>query len=156
MSMFSEELRELDRLYNEGDQLFSRFAHDCGISGCAYWMLYDIVSAGSDVALSTLVQEWSYSKQTINSALKTLKARGYVDLHFIEGSRKNKAVSLTPEGAAFAERYVAPAMRAEQRAIDGLAPEDRKAFIRLMRSYNENLARELSRALEECNLVQKG
>lgn len=98
-------LVDFDRLLNGLDHIYSEFSRACGLSDCAYWMLVDTSTAGGSIAVSRLTSEWFYSKQTINSAIKTLTARGFATLEFAEGSRKNKVVSLTEEGRRFAERY---------------------------------------------------
>ena len=97
-------LVDFDRLLNGLDHIYSEFSRACGLSDCAYWMLVDTSTAGGSIAVSRLTSEWFYSKQTINSAIKTLTARGFATLEFAEGSRKNKVVSLTEEGRRFAER----------------------------------------------------
>ena len=33
---------ELEYLYNAADRLYVDFARSCGISNCAYWMLYEL------------------------------------------------------------------------------------------------------------------
>ena len=88
-------LVDFDRMLNGLDRIYSEFARTCGLSDCAYWMLVDTSAAGGSVAVSRLTSEWFYSKQTINSAIKTLRARGLATLEFAEGSRKNKVVRLT-------------------------------------------------------------
>ena len=45
-------------------------------SDCAYWMLVDTSTAGGSIAVSRLTSEWFYSKQTINSAIKSLDGAG--------------------------------------------------------------------------------
>lgn len=74
-------------------------------------MLVDTSTAGGSIAVSRLTSEWFYSKQTINSASKTLTARDFATLEFVEGSRKNKVVRLTEAGMRFAERYALPALK---------------------------------------------
>ena len=86
---------DFDRMLNGLVRIYSEFARTCGLSDCAYWMLVDTSAAGGSVAVSRLTSEWFYSKQTINSAIKTLRARGLATLEFAEGSRKNKVVRLT-------------------------------------------------------------
>ena len=113
-------LVDFDRLLNGLDHIYSEFSRACGLSDCAYWMLVDTSTAGGSIAVSRLTSEWFYSKQTINSAIKTLTARGFATLEFAEGSRKSKVVSLTEEGRRFAERYALPALKAEQRAFGAL------------------------------------
>lgn len=80
-------LVDFDRLLNGLDHIYSEFSRACGLSDCAYWMLVDTSTAGGSIAVSRLTSEWFYSKQTINSAIKTLTARGFAPLEFVEGSR---------------------------------------------------------------------
>ena len=73
-------LVDFDRLLNRLDHIYSEFSRACGLSDCAYWMLVDTSTAGGSIAVSRLTSEWFYSKQTINSAIKTLTARGFATL----------------------------------------------------------------------------
>lgn len=137
---------ELDYLYNEIDKLYHTFAHGCGISDCAYWMLYGLELGGGSLPVSTLTKTWSYSKQTINSALKALEGRGLVSLTYMEGSRKNKRAELTEAGRAFSEARIVPAIDAEHRAFATLTPEERVELVRLVRRYVDALDAEIGAA----------
>lgn len=127
--------RELDYLYNQADRIYSSFARRCGLSPCAYWMMYEVVQERQAVPVRDLTARWSYSKQTVNSALQTLITKGLCDLDFVEGSKKNKAISLTCEGMRFAERYVMPAIEAERRAFCTLPVEQRALLLEATRAY---------------------
>ncbi len=135
-------LVDFDRMLNRLDRIYSEFARTCGLSDCAYWMLVDTSTAGGSIAVSRLTSEWFYSKQTINSAIKTLTARGFATLEFAEGSRKNKVVSLTEEGRRFAERYALPALKAEQRAFGALEPCEQREIMRLIGKFSQVLGGE--------------
>lgn len=135
-------LVDFDRMSNGLDRIYSEFARTCGLSDCAYWMLVDTSTAGGSIAVSRLTSEWFYSKQTINSAIKTLTARGFATLEFAEGSRKNKVVSLTEEGRRFAKRYAMPAQEAEQRAFDALEPCEQREIMRLIGKFSQVLGEE--------------
>lgn len=137
--------RELDCLYLEADRIYYGFARRCGLSNCAYWMMYDIERADGPIALADLTSSWAYSKQTINSAIKSLEARGLIELSYAEGSRRNKTAAFTAAGRSFAERYIVPAQDAERRAFCSLAPADRAAILRLARAYTRALSAELER-----------
>ena len=114
-------LVDFDRLLNGLDHIYSEFSRTCGLSDCA---------------------EWFYSKQTINSAIKTLTARGFATLEFAEGSRKNKVVRLTEAGMRFAERYALPALKAEQRAFGALEPCEQREIMRLIGKFSQVLGEE--------------
>lgn len=133
---------DFDRMLNGLDRIYSEFARACGLSDCAYWMPVDISTADEDVAVSQLTSEWFYSKQTINSAIKTLTARGLATLEFAEGSRKNKVVCLTDEGRRFAEHYALPAVKAEQRAFGALEPWEQREIMRLVGKFSHVLNEE--------------
>lgn len=140
---------ELDLLYNEVDKLYHSYARGCGLSDCAYWMLYDLERAGGSLPLGRLSSSWSYSKQTINSALKMLQERGLVALSFVEGSRKSKCASLTDSGRAFSAKRIVPAIEAERRAFDSLAPDEQADLIRLVRCYADALEQQITTCLAD-------
>ncbi|CUO03396.1 MarR family winged helix-turn-helix transcriptional regulator [Collinsella aerofaciens] len=135
-------LVDFDRLLNGLDHIYSEFSRACGLSDCAYWMLVDTSTAGGSIAVSRLTSKWFYSKQTINSANKTLKARGLATLEFAEGSRKNKVVCLTDEGRRFAEHYALPTVKAEQRAFGALEPWEQREIMRLVGKFSHVLNEE--------------
>ncbi len=133
---------DFDRLLNGLDHIYSEFSRACGLSDCAYWMLVDTSTAGGSIAVSRLTSEWFYSKQTINSAIKTLTARGFATLEFAEGSRKNKVVRLTEAGMRFAEQYALPAQEAEQQAFEVLEPWEQREIMRLIEKFSHALGDE--------------
>ena len=140
--------REMDVLYRESDKLYYELARNCGLSETAYWILYAIEVSGGSITQREIASNFSYSKQTVNSALKTLEARGLVELDYVEGSRKSKLVSLTPDGRAFSDERIRPAIAAEDRAFLSLAPEERLELLRLASAYTEAIDRELAKLKE--------
>ena len=136
--------RALDALYQKTDKVYYEFARGCGLSETAYWILYAIEVSGGHVAQGVIAEEFSYSKQTVNSALKALEAKGLVELAFAEGSRRSKVVSLTPAGRAFSDERIVPAIEAEDRAFASLTPRERAEFLRLARAYTAAIDRELA------------
>lgn len=139
---------DFDRLLNRLDHIYSEFSSACGLSDCAYWMLVDTSTAGGSIAVSRLTSEWFYSKQTINSAIKTLTARGFATLEFAEGSRKNKVVRLTEAGMRFAEQYALPAQEAEQQAFEVLEPWEQREIMRLIEKFSHALG-------DECDVFKQ-
>lgn len=135
-------LVDFDRMLNGLDRIYSEFARACGLSDCAYWMFVDTSAAGGSVAVSRLTSEWFYSKQTVNSAIKTLRARGLATLEFAEGSRKNKVVRLTEESVRFAKHYALPAQKAEQQAFEALEPWEQREIMRLVGKFSHVLNEE--------------
>ena len=127
--------RDVEVLYQETDRLYYRLARGCGLSETAYWILYEIVMTGGRASQQTVAQAHSMSRQTVNSALKSLERKGLVDISFAEGSRRSKAVTLTEAGRSFCDRWIVPGIEAESRAFDSLSVDDRVEFVRLLQEY---------------------
>lgn len=142
-----EQSRQMDCLYNETDRLYNGFARSCGLSECAYWVMYEKVSSGS-ASLRGMAEAFSLSKQTLSSAVKSLEAKGLIELSFEEGSRKNKVASFTEAGRAFSRERIVPAIEAESRAFGSLEPEERERLVALVSRYARAIRRELD-ALKE-------
>lgn len=142
-----EQSRQLDCLYNETDRLYNGFARSCGLSECAYWVMYEIEVSGGSAPLRRVAEAFSLSKQTLSSAVKSLEAKGLIELSFEEGSRKNKLVSFTEAGRAFSREGIVPAIEAESRAFGSLESEERERLVALVSKYARAIRRELD-ALE--------
>lgn len=127
--------RSFDRLYRKTDKLYYLLSQDCGISESAYWLMYAIYTCGGQTTVRNLVDECLYSKQTVNSALRTLESRGLVEMSFCEGSRKAKQVRFTEAGRDLATRRIVPANLAERRAFCALTPKEQAEMIRLVDKY---------------------
>ena len=135
--------RQLDILYQKTDKVYYELARGCGLSETAYWILYAVEVSGGSATQARIAEEFSYSRQPVNSALKTL-----VELASSEGDRRAKVVSLTPEGRAFADERIVPAIEAEDRAFGTLLPEERAEFLRLADAYARAIDDELTRLRE--------
>ena len=138
-----EQSRQLDCLYNETDRLYGEFARSCGLSECAYWLMYDIEVAGGRVPLRRVAEDWSFSRQTLSSAAKVLESKGLITLAFEEGSRKNKVASFTPAGTEFSRQRIVPAIEAETRAFAALSADERRELVRLAARYAGAIGDEL-------------
>lgn len=136
--------RSFDRLYRKTDKLYYLLSRDCGLSESAYWLMYAIYTCGGQTPVRNLVDECLYSKQTVNSALRSLESRGLVEMSFCEGSRKAKQVSFTEAGRAMATERIVPANLAERRAFCALTPEEQVEMLRLVDKYVEAVETQVS------------
>ena len=129
------DVTDLDLVYREIDKLYARLARGCGLSDCAYWILYAIEAEGERATQRDLARHISHPKQTVNSVTRTLVEKGLVELVPVEGDRRSKELRLTPAGRAFAAERIVPAMEVERRAFESLEPDERREFIRLASKY---------------------
>lgn len=139
----SMQMAEYNQLLKNMDGLYHNAARQCGLSDSAFWVLYSIRENEGPCTQKELCESWFYSKQTVNSTLKQLEARGILKLELAPGNRKNKQIFLTEEGEKLAEEKILPLMRAEYRAFAGLDNEERRAFLNLTRKYIDQLRAEI-------------
>lgn len=136
--------RSFDLLYRKSDQLYHEIAVNCGISENAYWLMYVIYTCGGAAPMRELVERCCSPKQTVASSLRALEGKGYVEISFCEGSRKNKQVSFTETGREFARTQIVPANIAERRAFQTLEPAERAEMLRLVEKYAAAIEQELA------------
>lgn len=79
------------------------------------------------------------SKQTVNLIIKNLLKEGYVSLIENAGDRRNKLVSLTAAGRAYAEKPVRHITWAEDTAMSRFTPEEQEQLVALSRRFTHNL-----------------
>lgn len=120
-----------DRIYNETNLLYHRLARSCGLSDCAFWLLYTLRTEEAPLTQTQLCELLSLSKQTVNSALKKLVGQGYLRLEAADGNLKNKQVLITEAGDAFLSRTVDQVFGVENAAAAHLTAEERTALLAL-------------------------
>ena len=119
------------RIYNETNLLYHRLARTCGLSDCAFWLLYTLRAEESPLTQTQLSEMLSLPKQTVNSALKKLVEAGCLRLEAADGNLKNKQVLVTEAGDAFLRRTVDRVFALEDAAVSRLTGEERAALLAL-------------------------
>ena len=117
-----EALAAYNAAYKEQDDLYRAVARQCGLSDCAFWVLYALRESGRPMTQSDVCAAVYQPKQTVHSALKKLAGEGYLQL--TEGrDRRSKYLTLTAA--------------------------ERAQFLALCRRYNAALRQSLSTAIGE-------
>ncbi|MGN0075816.1 MAG: MarR family winged helix-turn-helix transcriptional regulator [Parafannyhessea sp.] len=142
----SSRVRDIDILFRESDRLYYEVSRGCGLSLAAYWTLVSVVTQGS-ATQAQIADDMAMSRQTVNSAVKSLEKRGYVRLDPTDDGRHAKMVTLTDCGRAFCDDNVNPAVEAEERAFASLPEEDRAEFVRLIHGYVDAIDLEMGRII---------
>lgn len=125
---FNRETKKLDDVYRSA-------AKSCGISECAFWILYTL-----RVEICEFLIE---PKQTVNSALKKLEAEGYLTLS-AGADQRSKRVCLTEKGERFVKAHVDRVPEAEAAALGAMTAAERDALIRLTGRYRALFAQKLN------------
>ena len=136
-----------NRIYNETNQLYHRLARVCGLSDCAFWILYTLREEESPLTQTQMSALLCLPKQTVNSALKQLVEAGCLRLEAVDGNLKNKQVCLTERGEALLRDSVDQVFRLEERAAARLTAEERSALLVLQEKLLESFRAETERWL---------
>lgn len=137
---FPEFLRTYNGLYKESNALYHRLAGYFGLSDSAFWILYSLREADHPLNQTELSLLLCTSKQTVNSALKSLEGEGYLRLTSAAGDRRSKEIHLTEKGLLLARGSVDQVLALEERAAQRLSEEERLAILALGRRHLEALA----------------
>lgn len=135
-------------VYKEQEELYRAAIRRCGLSDCAFWVLYALRDAGRPLTQSDICAAVYQPKQTVHSALKKLLEEDV--LRLTEGrDRRSKYLVLTAVGEELTARTVDRVTAAEETAMDALTAEERTRLLLLFRRYNAALRQALSTAIEE-------
>ncbi len=142
---------EFSRIYNsmekESNQLYRLLSKHYGISESVSWILYVLREEDRPLTQTELCNTLYLSKQTVNSALKSLEADGYIRLECASGNRRNKNIYLTEAGLALAMRTVDNVFKMEERAFLRLSASERAAILSLGQKHLNLLREEAGRLL---------
>ena len=146
---FPEFLRAYNVLYKETSAIYHQLAGYFGLSDTAFWLLYSLREADRPLNQAELSVLLCLSKQTVNSALKSLEGAGYLRLESTAEDRRSKEVHLTDAGATLAAASVDRVLAIEERAALRLSQEERLAILALGRRHLEALRQEAEGLLAE-------
>ena len=134
---FNRETKKLDDVYRSA-------AKSCGISECAFWILYTLRVEEKPFTQAEICEFLIEPKQTVNSALKKLVAEGYLALSS-GADQRSKLVRLTPKGEQLARARVDRIPEAEAAALRAMTPDERGALIRLTGRFRALLEQQLKK-----------
>ena len=125
-------------LIKENDGIYRALCKRLGLSACTFWILYTLREEQNRITQTEICEILHEPKQTVNSALKSLEAEGYITLSYGQ-NRRSKCVMLTEKGICLARDTVDSVMLAEQSALLALSEQERAMFLSLFRKYKEIL-----------------
>lgn len=145
MDSINEQMVEFNRIYKMIDDIYHSYAKSCGLADTAFWILYTVWENKEAYTQKELCEVWSYSRQTVNSALKNLEGQGLIQLLHEPDNRKNKQIILTKKGKELAEKIIVPLMEAEKNSFANLSDEERVLFLKLMNKHSELFREEVKK-----------
>ncbi len=117
------------------DTLYEEYARKKGLTYMSLYILETVYEQGEctqkEIAAITL-----YPKQTVNMVIRSFLQKGWVALFSDEVDRRNKRVSLTKDGSAFAKAVIEPLWEAGCAAFMELDTGEREVMLRTLREFS--------------------
>ncbi len=136
-----EQLQRLYALWKEANAMYEDWAKERGLSSNSILVLYSLYESNEYCTQKSISQKWSIPKQTINTILKDFSANGYIELSTDKEDKRNKRITLTPEGNTYASEIIEALHKRELFAIDRMGldnvtrmNDDTELFIYLFRN----------------------
>lgn len=130
---FRNELRHINCLYKELNDIYHEICVKLKMSDSAFIILYGIVELGDGCLQKDISDRYYISRQTINSATKKLADSGYVMLK--QGKRREMHLFLTPEGKQLVNDKIEPVINMENNVFEEMCPNESSEFLRLTQKY---------------------
>lgn len=83
------------------------------------WILYAL-NDGGQYSQKQICKNWSIPKSSVNTVIKDLEAKNYVELNPIPGKRREMAISLTKSGKEYANAALKDIYQKEKKAFKKL------------------------------------
>jgi len=136
-------MKELCTCLCRQEALYGEWAKAHGMSYNTIMTLYALDMAGG-CTQKQITEEWLIPKQTVNTIIKDLERRGYIQ--FEAGrDQKEKLVCFTEEGQAYAKKHLQELYQVEDRAMEALGSQMRQALIEGTRAFTESFTQEVRR-----------
>lgn len=139
-------IQEFNQLLKKMDSVYDKLAKSSGISDTAFWIIYTVKNEKETYKQKDLCVMWSYSKQTINSALKKLEEQNIIQLESVPENKKDKKIILTEYGEKIAKELIEPVNEIERKSLRNI--KERKAFVNLFKEYIETMEQETEKFIK--------
>jgi DNA-binding MarR family transcriptional regulator len=117
--------------------LFAEETGEFNITPVQYSLLTALQAHG-EMDQNTLAIEVGLERSSVAEVIPRLHARGFVSRKQAEHDKRQRLVSLTPQGKRLVKKMAAAVQRAHDRTIDHLSPEERDFFMLMMIRLVEN------------------
>ncbi len=128
-----EEISELIRRYYDDwfeiNKIYYVWAKKHNISQKALFVLYEILNSKGTCTQTLICEHTSYQKQTVSQILNSLGKQGLIKREVNRTDKRNRIITLTPEGEVYAKSLMEELKATEIKAFMLLTPKERKTVI---------------------------
>lgn len=129
-----EKWNKIVSINKEIDDLYHKIADFYHFSDSAFWVLYSLYIENGNLTQKEICDNWAYSKQTINSAIKNLLEHAYIEMDKDKLSNHSKKIRLTKLGARICDKTIANVIKAEEESFSKVKEKDLDIVINILNS----------------------
>lgn len=124
-------------------RIYEQFASHQGLSANSLAILRSLVNNPDSCTQTTIYEENSLPKQTVNSIIKDLVKKGWLELIPQTTDRRKKYLKLTEQGVEDILPVVTKVMAANRVAFEKISLEDQQVIVNNFALFNQALREEL-------------
>ncbi len=128
-----EEISDLIRRYYDDwfeiNKIYYIWAKEHNISQKALFVLYEILNTEGTCTQTLICEHTSYQKQTVSQILNSLGKQGLIKREVNRTDKRNRIITLTPEGEVYAKNLMDELQATEIKAFMLLSPKEIKTVI---------------------------
>ena len=125
----SEQLKRYYAAWRATNAIYEDWAKKYGLSYYELLVLLSLREGKEPCTQKQICEQWTLPKQTVHSILRNFLEREWVTFHVLENDKRNKGVSFTRSGSAFAGEVIDKLQSLECRVWERLGNEKSNALL---------------------------
>jgi DNA-binding MarR family transcriptional regulator len=140
-----DRVNQIYEAVNTIEKIYEKWSKSQGIGYYDMQLYYSLVeNDGKPMTQKQICDEMDVPKTTINSIVKNQLKLGYIRLDVNPSNRKEKLISLTPQGKKYAEKLIYPLFEIEESSVELLNEEDIELMTKLLYKYANSLIEKMN------------
>lgn len=135
-------------VWGQSDALYEQWANDHGLNSTQLFVFYAL-DQREGITQKMLAEYTGIPKQTVNNAIRSLKADEYITLTAESNDRREKRVRLTEKGHAYSKELLIPLYALEERVFALMGAERVQQLIDSAVLFNTIFEKEMLRRKKE-------
>lgn len=131
-------------VWGQANGLYSSWAASKNLNYYLLFVLYAL-EGQREMTQKKICTCTGMTKQTVNSVIRSLKDKGYVELVPGHGDRREKQILLTEKGAVYSDELLTPLRELEHRVLQIMGSDRVRQMIDNITLFNTVLEKEMSK-----------
>lgn len=141
-------IRDYYKTEKETEKLYALLQKHCNLSDAEYWCLMFIRNENCNYQ-HEICNQLFMSKQTINSALKQLIKKGYIEMNIPEKNHRLRQINFTEKGIKFTKEYIDVVSDIENKVWSNLTSDEQNTLLNIANKMNYIFKQEIDKLIQK-------